>query len=154
MQTYIEKTALSDEMQTLKDKASALCKKYHVLAENDSWQRAVQAYRTVCDVVEAIEALPTVDIDAITETHEKIGYDKGFRDGYAQATVDAEQVIHGVWENKPHKMMGESPCCSVCGGFNPIETKFCPNCGAVMDNAIQWQWEERGEMREDGHTER
>ena len=40
-----------------------------------------------------IDVQPTVDIDAITESHEKIGYDKGFRDGYAQATVDAEPVV-------------------------------------------------------------
>ena len=93
MQTYIEKTALSDEMQTLKDKASAFCKKYRALAENDLWQKAIQAYSSVCDAIKAIEALPTVDIDAITESHEKIGYDKGFREGYAQATVDAVKVV-------------------------------------------------------------
>lgn len=40
-----------------------------------------------------IDVQPTVDIDAITESHEKIGYDKGFRDGYAQATVDTEPVV-------------------------------------------------------------
>lgn len=37
---------------------------------------------------EAIERVPTVDIDAITESHERTGYDRGFRDGYAQATSD------------------------------------------------------------------
>ena len=40
-----------------------------------------------------IDVQPTVDIDAITESHEKIGYDKGYRDGYAQATVDAVEVV-------------------------------------------------------------
>ena len=40
-------------------------------------------------VLNIVKSLPTVDIDAITESHERIGYDKGFRDGYAQATVDA-----------------------------------------------------------------
>ena len=40
-----------------------------------------------------IDVQPTVDIDAITESHEKIGYDKGFRDGYAQAAVDAKPVV-------------------------------------------------------------
>ena len=41
--------------------------------------------------VDNIDELPTVDIDAITESHEKIGYDKGFRDGYAQAKMDGER---------------------------------------------------------------
>lgn len=45
------------------------------------------------EVAMAVENAPTVDIDAITESHEKIGYDKGFRDGYAQATVDAVEVV-------------------------------------------------------------
>lgn len=40
-----------------------------------------------------VDVQPTVDIDAITESHEKIGYDKGFRDGYAQATVDSVEVV-------------------------------------------------------------
>ena len=44
-------------------------------------------------VLSIIKSFPTVDIDAVTENHEKIGYDKGYRDGYAQATVEAEPVV-------------------------------------------------------------
>ena len=43
-----------------------------------------------------INDAPTVDIDAITDSHEKIGYEKGYRDGYAEAlevTVDAVEVV-------------------------------------------------------------
>lgn len=47
-----------------------------------SIDEAKKTFDTIVDVQ------PTVDIDAITESHEKIGYDKGYRDGYAQATVD------------------------------------------------------------------
>lgn len=39
----------------------------------------------------------------------------------------------GRWIIKSHKMMGECPCCSECGCFNPIEYRYCPNCGARMD---------------------
>lgn len=47
--------------------------------------------------------------------------------------IDAEPVRKARWENRPHKMMGEAPCCTMCGKFVPIETKYCPNCGAKMD---------------------
>lgn len=33
------------------------------------------------------------DLDKITEEHEKIGYGKGFRDGYAQAMEEAIKVV-------------------------------------------------------------
>jgi hypothetical protein len=36
--------------------------------------------------------VPTVDIDAITESHERIGYDRGFRDGYAEALKETDNV--------------------------------------------------------------
>ena len=58
-----------------------------------------------------IDVQPTVDIDAITESHEKIGYDKGYRDGYAQATVDAVKVVRC----KDCKYYYEQP-----RGFSPI----------------------------------
>lgn len=44
------------------------------------------------DAQKAIDNAPTVDIDAITESHERIGYDKGFRDGYAQALEETDNV--------------------------------------------------------------
>lgn len=47
-------------------------------------------------------------------------------------SLKAEPINHGQWVIKPHKMMGECPCCSVCGSFNPIEYNYCPNCGADM----------------------
>ena len=48
---------------------------------------------------EWLEQLPTTDVverkglDKITEVHEKIGYEKGYRDGYAQSIEDAIEVV-------------------------------------------------------------
>lgn len=47
-------------------------------------------------------------------------------------SVQKEAVKHGRWIVKPHKMMGEAPCCSECHKFVPIVTRYCPNCGASM----------------------
>ena len=92
-----------------------------------------------------VDVQPTVDIDAITESHEKIGYDKGFRDGYAQATVDAEPVRHGHWLAVKgwDDVIGEldNAECSVCHETQEGEYwaktyyKYCPNCGAKMDES-------------------
>ena len=46
--------------------------------------------------------------------------------------ADVREVKRGKWIMKPHKMMGESPCCSECGAFEPMKRNFCPNCGAKM----------------------
>ena len=81
---------------------------------------------------EAIERVPTVDIDAITESHERTGYDRGFRDGYAEAleeTDNVERIRHGKWEVTPVYIK-----CSECGeSFMLIPQNYCPNCGAKMD---------------------
>ena len=83
------------------------------------------------DVMECIDKVPEVDIDAITESHEKIGYDKGFRDGYAQAT---SEVRHGRWIKKDSWYY-----CSECGtevfftGTYDESQRYCYNCGAKMD---------------------
>lgn len=84
-----------------------------------------------------IDKQPTVDIDAITESHEKIGYDKGFRDGYAQAT---SEVKHGHWTNISVSVTGNSSAeCSLCGTvvhdtFADVNRiSYCPHCGAKMD---------------------
>lgn len=98
-------------------------------------------------IEQMIESAPTVDIDAITESHEQIGYDKGFRDGYAEAlevTDENEPKRHGQWiisEDRYFKT------CSKCGaevdvsmglgifvdGDEVDEMNYCPSCGAIMD---------------------
>lgn len=46
--------------------------------------RRDEALNAVANIVNA----PTVDIDVITESCERTGYDRGFRDGYEQATSE------------------------------------------------------------------
>ena len=79
---------------------------------------------------EAIGKVPTVDIDAITESHERTGYDRGFRDGYAQAT---SEVRHGHWTRNDNGTYS----CSECKSWIPNEqhyyARYCLFCGAIMD---------------------
>ena len=87
---------------------------------------------------EALSRVPTVDIDAITESHERIGYDRGFRDGYAQAT---SEVRHGHWVVTPYTDYDDTYECSVCGACwtfiegtpKDNEAFYCPHCGARME---------------------
>ena len=62
-------------------------KQHYAWWENGTAEMTLDEAKRNFDAIIGVQ--PTVDIDAITESHEKIGYDKGFRDGYAQATVDA-----------------------------------------------------------------
>ena len=55
----------------------------------------------------------------------------------AQPTIDAEPVRHGKWEMKPDPFgfFHDIPVCSECGCTTKMreKTKYCPNCGARMD---------------------
>lgn len=95
-------------------------------------------YDKAC-IIDMIDEQPTVDIDAITETHEKIGYDKGFRDGYATS-----EVRHGRWILSEDRYWKTCPECGaevdVSMGLGIFvddievdEMNYCPNCGAKMD---------------------
>lgn len=49
----------------------------------------------------AIDKMPTVDVESLIAKHEDIGYEKGYRDGYAEAlevTDDAEPTEEQVKE--------------------------------------------------------
>lgn len=94
------------------------------------------------DAIDSVERFAlTADIDAITESHEEIGYDKGFRDGYAQAS---EEVRHGHWIRSSDGYWIECPKCHASidismgsGIYNAdgdqVEHDWCPHCGAKMD---------------------
>lgn len=77
-------------------------------------------------------------------------YADGIRTGYADVglcpTVDAEPVRHGHWMHGDEVVKldvfdaPEMSCwCSECGDWltgsdeYPVRGKFCPNCGAKMD---------------------
>jgi hypothetical protein len=52
-------------------------------------------------------------------------------------TVDAVPVRHGKWDIKkdPFGYFGDIPVCSECDctSMMRIKTKYCPHCGARMD---------------------
>lgn len=52
-----------------------------------------------------------------------------------QPTIKTASVMHGHWIKKPY-LMGTSHFCSRCGdnyGMPHGQYKYCPNCGAKMD---------------------
>lgn len=52
-----------------------------------------------------------------------------------QPKVDAEEVVHGQWIEKPY-LLGTTRYCSICGqnyGMPHGVFNYCPNCGAKMD---------------------
>ena len=56
----------------------------------------------------------------------------------AQPTVDAEPVKRGEWRKTylDHEAFGERPSifyCSACCACSNVKTKYCPQCGARMD---------------------
>lgn len=85
-----------------------------------------------------VDLQPTVDAESLITRHEDIGYERGYRDGYAEAlevTDDVEPVKHGHWVG-----VDDEPCnvweCDVCGWIYEDDEpyyNFCPHCGAKMD---------------------
>lgn len=57
-------------------------------------QEVCQFLANYMNVLEAqMEQIKGKSLDGITEAHEEIGYEKGYRDGYAQAIEDSIEVI-------------------------------------------------------------
>ena len=63
-----------------------------------------------------------------------------------QSTVDTEPVRHGRWETKEYTtedsfddwiVIHHEEVCSECGKGQGERSKFCPNCGAKMDEGEQ-----------------
>ena len=60
--------------------------------------------------------------------------------------IDAEPVRHGQWETKEYTtedsfddwiVIHHEEVCSECGKGQGERSKFCPNCGAKMDEGEQ-----------------
>lgn len=55
--------------------------------------------------------------------------------------VDAVEVVHGYWIEKPY-LFGTTRYCSICGqnyGMPHGVFKYCPNCGAVMEDKLPYE---------------
>lgn len=84
-----------------------------------------------------------IDADKL-EPHE-IYEDNGFTevvymdDIREMPTVDAEPIRHGYWEAHAVSIKGvPTEVCSVCGEWTYGDcVRFCPNCGAKMDEEVE-----------------
>ena len=78
-----------------------------------------------------------ISTDGINTTHEQIGYEKGYRDGYASA-IKAEPK-HGKWIVDVKRYGNEDPHCSECSAILEGDqwywrnNNYCYHCGARMD---------------------
>lgn len=82
---YIEKLNRTPLKEMDEDDRSEWHRWTAILGERSAFKHDV-ADAPTADVVDRKE------LDEITEEHEKIGYEKGYRDGYAQAVVDASEA--------------------------------------------------------------
>lgn len=102
----------------------------HMASKTDAymlgWNDAINA---------VVECAPTVDAESLITRHEDIGYERGYRDGYAEATDDVEPVKHGHWYDVSNYLgTGRRMyVCSECGAGSSREDPYCWHCGAKMD---------------------
>lgn len=94
-------------------------------------------------IIGIIDEQPIVGLDEIIVAHEQIGYEKGSRDGYAEALTDKER--HGHWGQ--YHIEGLKWICSECGSRFETPYEFCPHCGAKMDKN-EWQESEINPCRD------
>ena len=89
-------------------------------------------------VARAVENATTIDAESLITQHEDIGYERGYRDGYAEAlevTVDAEPVRRGHWYDVSNYLGTDRRMyvCSECGAGSSREDPYCWHCGSKMD---------------------
>lgn len=94
----------------------------NVVGKTDEYMmRCVQQVGVDVDKDELVKALE----------HDRRQYEKGYEDGWADAKK------HGHWESSLTGWV----YCSVCNTEPPDETnirsKYCPNCGARMDEIVE-----------------
>ena len=49
--------------------------------------------------------------------------------------ADVRPVVKATWKRIDFKPCGHDYECSSCGWKNDMETHFCPNCGAMMEES-------------------
>ena len=81
-----------------------------------------------------VNLMPNVDIDGTVTVENAEKYFLNLID--KTSTADVVEVKHGEWI-RPTIIHGMTiaglPHCSVCGEVPCDEGKYCPNCGAKMD---------------------
>lgn len=77
-----------------------------------------------CAIVCAIEPIPAADVRPVSQGKWIPDYD------YAEYDFDGSTPL-----SEPRKFQ-DGWQCSLCGGYMPSETNFCPNCGADMREEI------------------
>lgn len=50
--------------------------------------------------------------------------------------VDVAPIVHGRWIDIPNKQEWDQKMCSVCGDYFCCQNNYCPNCGAMMKEAL------------------
>ena len=112
-----------------------------LISREKLWKRITSTYDeglSLDELKSEIDEMPTVDAESLITQHEDIGYERGYRDGYAEAlevTDDVEPVKHGHWEAynvTPYNFIRY--ICSECGAYTTVKGyQYCPRCGAKMD---------------------
>lgn len=86
---------------------------------------------------EALGRVSIIDVDSLNTAHEDIGYEKGYRDGYAEALEVAdntEPIKHGHWNERYDTRYHFE--CSICKYLHQYKDNYCPLCGAKMDEEV------------------
>lgn len=95
------------------------------------------------NILQTIDNAPPVDIESLKNAHTKIGYERGFDDGYAKCVEDNERP-QGKWIHRRIITKDRSfdmVVCSNCQiefswdaetGVSMDNYNTCPNCGAYM----------------------
>ena len=110
-----------------------------LISREKLWKRITSTYDeglSLDELKSEIEEMPTVDVESLIIRHEDIGYERGYRDGYAEAlevTDNAEPVEHGYWVWENYLTEGSWWLCSECGDRFETPYPYCPHCGAKMD---------------------
>jgi len=61
-------------------------------------------------VASAVENAPTIDVESLITQHEDIGYERGFRDGYAEA-LEANDAVEFEWCHDCKEYDQNAHCC-------------------------------------------